>query len=223
VLLDTETNATLEFDAAYSLGERKSFEHVFVEQQLLEPKHWRSVKAGDIRREVLTHIRRPVVRQWIRCHQTRKKSKSFVEGTWDRDTRSFQNTKRTTNGALAAVVAGFIEAIRDHLLPFLDAEEKFLFIEMNVLVHASSVDPEEAAVLETAMLMAKMAKDKSKRCLVLAAAHCENLNIPLGGKTGDKVLKDQLKALCVHYEIIPVPATKGARLAALAPKFGLCT
>ena len=97
-----------------------------------------------------------------------------------------------------------------------------MFIEMNALLQASSLDPAEAAVLETAMLMAKMAKDKAKRCEMLAKSRCQFLNIELGGKNKDKVLKEQLLALCLHYEMDPVPKSKAARLLALAPKlFGL--
>jgi hypothetical protein len=227
VLFTKETEAALEFDDAFSLSERKSFDHLHVEQELLEPKYWRSLKASDIRRNVVAHVRWPVMQRWVLRHQTRKKfidkrPTTFVDGQWNSDRKEFNNTKRTANSGLIAVTAGIIEVLKDHLLPFLRAEDKYMFIEMNAILQASSVDPEEAALLETAMLMAKMAKERSKRCEMLARAKCEFLNIELGGKNKDKVLKEQLESLCKYYEMDPVPKSKTARLQALAPKLGLC-
>ena len=226
MLQTTETEAALEFDAAFSLSERKSFEHIFVENELLEPKYWRSIKAGELRRAVVAHIRQRVVRRWMMNHTTRRKfidkqPTTFTDGLWNPEAREFNHAKHTANGALVGVVADIIVTTRDHLLPFLEPADKYMFIEMNALLQASSLDPEEAAVLETAMVMAKMAKEKAKRCEMLAKSRCQYLHVELGGKNKDKVLKEQLLALCEHYEMDPMPKSKAARLLALAPKLGL--
>ena len=82
---------------------------------------------------------------------------------------------------MVGVVADVIATMRDHLLPFLEPADKHVFIEINALLHASSLDPEEAAVLETAMVMAKIAKEKAKRCEMLAKSRCQHLHVELGG------------------------------------------
>ena len=159
-------------------------------------------------------------------HMTRRKfidkrPTTFVDGLWNHEAREFNHTKHTANGALVGFVADIIATTRDHLLPFLEPADKYMFMEMNALLQASSLDPEEAAVLETAMSMANMAKEKAKRFEMLAKSRCQHLHIELGGKNKDKVLKEQLLALCKHYAMDPMPRSKAARLLALAPKLGL--
>ena len=118
--------------------------HRHLEDVVWSTKHWRSMKATDVRVNICTHVPTmisdgrivPGIKDHLRGYLMRRTTMALKQCLWCPDATKFMEHKPASNGVLQNAIRGYIGNMIKHLFPLFTKQELYNFIESRAFLAA---------------------------------------------------------------------------------------